>query len=127
MKESLIVAALTVAVAGMVNTGYAESAQRPNIVVVLVDDLRWDELGCCGHPFVRTPNIDRIAAEGARFRNAFSTTPLCSPVRTCLLTGLHTHHHGILDNTNRSEASQRLKTFPLALQQSGYDSGHQIR
>lgn len=77
----------------------AEARQRPNIVVVLVDDLRWDELGCSGHPFVRTPHIDRIAREGAQFRNAFCTTPLCSPVRACLLTGLHTHHHGILDNT----------------------------
>ncbi len=79
----------------------AENAARPNIVIVLVDDLRWDELGCAGHPTARTPNIDRIALEGMRFRNAFCTTPLCSPVRACLLTGLHTHHHGILDNTNR--------------------------
>ncbi|HAW32222.1 MAG TPA: acetylglucosamine-6-sulfatase, partial [Planctomycetaceae bacterium] len=54
---------------------------QPNIVVVLVDDLRWDELGCMGHPFVRTPHIDRISREGARFRNAFCSTPLCSPVR----------------------------------------------
>jgi len=99
-------------------------AERPNIVVVLVDDLRWDELGCSGHPFVRTPNIDRIAAQGARFRNAFSTTPLCSPVRACLLTGLHTHTHGVLDNTDHSEHSHRLKTFPLALQQSGYNTAY---
>lgn len=103
---------------------YAEADQRPNIVVVLVDDLRWDEIGCAGHPFVRTPNIDRIAREGARFRNAFCTTPLCSPVRACLLTGLHTHHHGILDNTNRSEQSHRLKTFPQVLQQNGYDTAY---
>jgi N-acetylglucosamine-6-sulfatase len=96
--------------------------KRPNIVVVLVDDLRWDEIGCAGHPFVRTPNIDRIASEGVRFRNAFCTTPLCSPVRACLLTGLHTHHHGILDNTNRSKQSHRLKTFPRALQRAGYDT-----
>ena len=97
---------------------------RPNIVFVLVDDLRWDELGCTGHPFVRTPNIDRIASEGVRFRNAFCSTPLCSPVRACLLTGLHTHHHGILDNTNRSQQSHQLKTFPLALQQSGYNTAY---
>lgn len=99
-------------------------AERPNIVVVLVDDLRWDELGCSGHPFVRTPNIDRIASQGARFRNAFCTTPLCSPVRACLLTGLHTHHHGVLDNTDHSEQSHRLRTFPLALQQSGYSTAY---
>ncbi len=98
----------------------AEPDRRPNIVVVLVDDLRWDEISCAGHAFVRTPNIDRIALEGARFRNAFCTTPLCSPVRACLLTGLHTHHHGILDNINRSEQSHRLKTFPQILQRNGY-------
>lgn len=101
-----------------------QAEPKPNIVVVLVDDLRWDELGCTGHPFARTPHIDRIANQGARFRNAFCTTPLCSPVRACLLTGLHTHHHGILDNTNRSETSHRLKTFPQALQKSGYETAY---
>ncbi len=102
----------------------ADKESAPNVVVVLVDDLRWDEIGCMGHPFVRTPNIDRIAREGARFRNAFCTTPLCSPVRACLLTGLHTHHHGILDNINRSEQSHKLKTFPQALQRAGYETGY---
>ncbi|QDT98646.1 sulfatase family protein [Gimesia aquarii] len=102
----------------------AEPAQRPNIVVVLVDDLRWDELGCMGHPFVRTPHIDRIANEGARFRNAFCSTPLCSPVRACLLTGLYTHNHGILDNVNRSQHSHTLKTFPHALQKAGYNTAY---
>lgn len=102
----------------------AQKTTRPNFVVVLVDDLRWDEISCMGHPFVRTPNIDRLANEGARFRNAFCTTPLCSPVRACLLTGLHTHHHGILDNVNRSKQSHTLKTFPQALQQGGYQTAY---
>ena len=97
---------------------------RPNMVVVLVDDLRWDELSCVGHPAVRTPGIDRIAREGARFRNAFATTPLCSPVRACLLTGLHTHNHGILDNLARNEQSHALPTFPRALQAAGYRTGY---
>ncbi len=56
-------------------------AARPNIVFILMDDVRWDELGCAGHPWARTPNIDRIAREGAQFQNAFMTTPLCSPSR----------------------------------------------
>jgi N-acetylglucosamine-6-sulfatase len=101
-----------------------EQKQRPNVIVVLVDDLRWDEIGCMGHPFVRTPNIDRIANEGARFRNAFCTTPLCSPVRACLLTGLHTHHHGILDNTDRSRLSHQLVTFPRLLHDNGYETAY---
>ncbi|MCA9192993.1 MAG: sulfatase [Planctomycetales bacterium] len=103
--------------------GYS-AAPAPNIIVILVDDLRWDEIGCAGHPFVRTPNIDRLANEGARFRNAFSTTPLCSPVRACLLTGMYTHHHGILDNTDRSSQSHQLTTFPWALHERGYETAY---
>jgi len=97
---------------------------RPNIVVILVDDLRWDELGCAGHPFVKTPHIDRIAREGTMAGNAFATTPLCSPVRASLLTGLYPHSHGIIDNTNRSAQSHRLKTFPGVLQRAGYETGY---
>jgi N-acetylglucosamine-6-sulfatase len=102
----------------------AVSADRPNVVVILVDDLRWDEISCAGHPFVRTPGIDRIAREGTRFRNAFCTTPLCSPVRASLLTGRYAHNHGIIDNTNRSEQSHKLVTFPRHLHDSGYETGY---
>jgi N-acetylglucosamine-6-sulfatase len=94
----------------------------PNIVFILVDDLRWDELGCSGHPFIKTPNIDRIAKEGAMFRNAFTTTPLCSPSRASFLTGRYANHHGITDNVDRSAASHKLVTFPALLKQSGYET-----
>lgn len=100
----------------------AAQAARPNIVVVLMDDLRWDELHCTGHPFAVTPNLDRIAAEGATFRNAFVTSPLCSPSRSCFLTGQYAHHHGITDNTDRSPASHRLPTFPRVLRDKGYET-----
>ena len=95
---------------------------RPNIVFILVDDLRWDELGIAGHPFIKTPNIDRIAHEGAMFRNAFMTTPLCSPSRASFLTGQYAHTHGIIDNVDRSAASYQLVTFPQLLHQAGYES-----
>jgi N-acetylglucosamine-6-sulfatase len=52
---------------------------KPNIIVVLVDDMRWDEFSAAGHAYIKTPSIDRIAKEGAYFKNAFCTTPLCSP------------------------------------------------
>jgi N-acetylglucosamine-6-sulfatase len=100
----------------------ADEPLRPNIVFILVDDLRWDDLGCAGHPFAQTPHIDRIAREGAQFRNAFATTPLCSPSRASILTGQYAHTHGIVDNTERSQQSHRLKTFPQALQQAGYET-----
>src|SRR5881397_1386958 len=80
----------------------AQEPPRPNIIFILMDDLRFDELGCVGHPFVKTPNIDRLAKEGAIFRNAFATTPLCSPSRGCFLTGLYAHSTGITDNIDRS-------------------------
>ena len=60
--------------------------------------------------------------EGVRFRNAFATTPLCSPSRASFLTGLYPHAHGIIDNTDRSAASHQLSTFPRQLQRGGYET-----
>jgi N-acetylglucosamine-6-sulfatase len=100
----------------------ARAAERPSFLVVVVDDLRLDDLGAYGHPFAATPHIDRIAREGARFRNAFATTPLCSPSRANLLTGLYLGRHGILDNTNRSARSHELVTFPRLLDEAGYQT-----
>ena len=88
-----------------------------------MDDLRWDEIRCAGHPFVETPNIDRIAGEGARFQNAFVTSPLCSPSRASFLTGLYAHSHGIVDNTERGAESHRLDIFPRRLHAAGYETG----
>jgi arylsulfatase A-like enzyme len=99
-----------------------KSASNPNIVFILIDDLRWDELGIAGHPYLKTPNIDRIGKEGAWFRNAFMTTPLCSPSRAGFLTGQYPHTNGIIDNVDRSAASHKLTTFPLLLHQSGYET-----
>jgi N-acetylglucosamine-6-sulfatase len=100
----------------------ATTSAKPNIIFVLVDDLRWDDLGCAGHPFSQTPNIDRVAREGAQFLNAFATTPLCSPSRASILTSQYAHTHGIIDNTERSKQSHRLKTFPQELQKAGYET-----
>lgn len=99
-------------------------ALRPNVVFILVDDLRWDELGCAGHPFVKTPHIDRIAREGLLCRNAFVVAPLCSPSRASFLTGRYPHAHGIIDNTNRSPRSYELITFPRMLHDAGYQTAY---
>ena len=98
--------------------------KRPNLVFVLMDDLRWDALGIAGHPFVKTPNIDRIGREGAQFLNNFTTTPLCSPSRASFLTGQYVHTHGVLDNTNHNELSHKLVTSAVHLQKAGYDTGY---
>ena len=97
--------------------------RRPNIILVVVDDLRWDELGVAGHPYVETPNIDRLAEEGITFSSAFHAVPLCSPNRASILTGQYPSRHGIIDNVARSLASHQLKTFPQALQPAGYTTG----
>jgi N-acetylglucosamine-6-sulfatase len=95
--------------------------RRPNIVFVLVDDMRWDDLRVGGHPFIETPHMDRLASEGARFTNAFATTPLCSPSRASFLTGQYPHTNGIIDNTARP--SHNLPVFPKELQRAGYRTG----
>jgi len=109
-------------VAGVATQGATAEAVRPNIVLIVVDDLRFDDIGAAGHPFAKTPNIDRLAREGARFLNAFATTPLCSPSRANILTGLYAHQHGIVDNTDRSASSHALATFPQGLERTGYET-----
>jgi arylsulfatase A-like enzyme len=96
-----------------------DAAARPNVVFVLIDDLRFDEID---YPFVELPNIQRLAREGVRFRNAFVTTPLCSPSRASFLTGQYAHTHGITDNTDRSPRSHELVTFPRLLHDAGYET-----
>jgi arylsulfatase A-like enzyme len=95
---------------------------RPNILFVLLDDLRWDTLGYAGHPHVKTPAIDRIAAEGVNFTNAFCTTSLCSPSRASLLSGVYAHRHGVTDNF--TEFPEALDSFPRSLQQAGYTTAY---
>ena len=74
------------------------SRKTPSVVFVLCDDIRAECLGCMGHPHLKTPNIDRLAAEGILFRNAFCTTSLCSPSRASILSGLYAHSHGVQNN-----------------------------
>jgi N-acetylglucosamine-6-sulfatase len=101
-----------------------KTARRPNLVVILVDDLRFDETGASGHPYMKTPHIDRLALEGARCTNAFHTTPLCSPNRACILTGQYASRHGIIDNVGRDAMSHRLPNYHLELKRLGYETAH---
>ncbi len=113
--------ALSILVVGKLPATEAKQS-RPNVVVVVVDDLRWDEFGAAGHPYLKTPNIDRLAREGARFANAFHAVPLCSPNRASLLTGQYASRHGITDNVARNRASHNLQIFPRTLQAGGYET-----
>ena len=102
----------------------AAEVDRPNIVFVITDDRRYDYLGCAGHPVLKTPHIDRIAREGAIFRNFFVVTPLCSPSRATFLTGLYPHAHRIINNDRigLDAISHTLVTFPRMLREAGYET-----
>ena len=103
----------------------ARAADRPNIVFVITDDQRWDAMSCAGHPFLKTPNMDRLAHEGAMFQNAFVTTPLCSPARSSFLTGQYVHTTGVIANgAAMNELGHRLITFPRLLKDAGYESAY---
>ncbi|MCH5375415.1 MAG: sulfatase-like hydrolase/transferase, partial [Planctomycetes bacterium] len=96
--------------------------KRPNVVFILTDDQRWDQLGCEGHPFLKTPHIDRLAAEGARFANMFVTTSLCSPSRASFMSGLYANTHGVVNNF--TDYPHNLASFPRRLQDSGYHTAY---
>ena len=98
--------------------------KRPNFLIILIDDLRFDEFGAGGHPYLKTPHIDRIAREGAIFERAFHTTPICSPNRASILTGQYASRHGIIDNVARDAASHRLPNYHLELKRLGYETAH---
>jgi len=98
--------------------------RRPNLIVILVDDLRFDEVGFCGHPYMKTPHTDRIGMEGVNFVNAFHTTPLCSPNRASIVTGQYASRHGVIDNVARDALSHRLPNYHVILQRLGYDTAH---
>lgn len=100
----------------------AADTVRPNILFVLCDDLRWDSLGCAGHPHIKTPHIDRLANEGVFFANAFCTTSLCSPSRASILSGLYAHTHGVTNNFTEFPAD--LPSFPRLLHDAGYETAY---
>ncbi len=93
---------------------------RPNLVVILSDDHRWDYLGSTGHPFIQTPTMDRLSEQGVAFDNAFVTTSLCSPSRASFLTGQYVHSHGVRNNI--SVWKDENVTVLELLEKEGYDT-----
>jgi len=94
------------------------SNSLPPILLFLTDQQRGDAMGCAGTPLVKTPNMDRIAAEGVRFSHACTVSPLCMPARASLVSGLYPHNHGMW--RNRGELPADDETFFHHLQRTGY-------
>ena len=101
----------------------AEAATRPNLVFFLVDDQRNDTLGCAGHPILLTPNVDRLAAEGVRFENAFVTTSICWVSRASILTGMWSRSHGSRERVDIVSADAASTIYPTMLRAAGYRTG----
>jgi len=96
---------------------------RPNILFFLVDDQRNNTLGCAGHPIVKTPNIDLLAAEGVRFQNMFVTTSICVVSRASILTGMVARSHSIPTDVPSVAPKTTEALYSVLLRQAGYRTG----
>jgi arylsulfatase A-like enzyme len=119
---------------GCTDAGSVSEPEPPNIIYMLADDLGYGELGSYGQSRIRTPHLDRIAAEGIRFTQHYSGSPVCAPSRATLLTGYHTGHTkvrdnfelgGFLDEEERGQMPLDPGTFTVGrmLQEAGYVTG----
>ena len=108
----------------------ANRPERPNIIVIYADDLGYGDLGCYGHPSIRTPHLDRMAAEGMRFTDFYSAAEVCTPSRAALLTGRYPIRSGmchnqyrVLRNNSAGGLPAEEATLPELLQRQGYATG----
>ena len=114
----------------MLGGACALAQTRPNVLVILTDDQRWDALGVVQrelgeralYPWFKTPNLDRLASEGVRFANTFVTTSLCSPGRATLLSGRYARSHKVLNNF--TEYPNDLPSYPRCLKEAGYETAY---
>ncbi|MCX5672147.1 MAG: sulfatase-like hydrolase/transferase, partial [Planctomycetota bacterium] len=101
----------------------APSLRRPNFIVILCDDLGYGDLACFGHPAIKTPNLDRLAADGMRLTECYSAAPVCSPSRAGLLTGRCPIREGIADwipNNSPIHLKKEAVTVARLLKSAGY-------
>jgi arylsulfatase A-like enzyme len=107
--------------------GYVSAANRsvdkPNIIFIIVDDMGWADLGCYSSRQIKTPNIDKMAAEGIRFTQAYSGCTVCAPARSVLMTGLHMGHTPVRGNTGGIPIGENDVTVAEVLKRAGYATG----
>jgi len=100
--------------------GFTQSVKRPNIVIIISDDHALSTIGAYGARYGATPNIDKIARQGAVFKNAFVNNSICAPSRATLLTGKYSHANGLKDNRDVFDAKQDI--FPRRMKDAGYQT-----
>ena len=101
----------------------SHAASKPNIIYLMLDEWGYFESGHMGHRDLVTPSIDRLAAEGMRFTNAYAGAPVCGPTRCVLLTGLHSGHTSMRINDGFSPIREREPTLASMLKKHGYATG----
>ncbi|WP_413105370.1 sulfatase-like hydrolase/transferase [Streptomyces sp. Inha503] len=124
--RGLAAAGLGGAVSTAASADVAEAGAKPNIIVVLIDDLARRELGCYGNTFNETPHMDRLAADGIRFEAGYAAAPVCSPTRASIMTGQYPARVGItefLGATGDDFLPTSYQTLPETLRDAGYRTG----
>src|SRR5262245_27576185 len=127
MKRFSLVITLLLVACLAVHAADPQSISKPNIIFILADDLGYGDLGCYGQTKIRSPNLDRMAAEGMRFRQFYTGCPVCAPSRCTLMTGKHLGHATVRDNMQRApglEGQHRMEpgtvTMAQLLKSAGY-------
>jgi arylsulfatase A len=141
-RQALVVLACAVAILGglISEVRASEADPRPNVILVMLDDLGWADLGCYGSQFHKSPQIDRLAKEGMRFTQAYAAAPVCSPTRAALMTGkcparlhvtdwlpgnpLSDPRHRFIHPKTEHQLSLAEVTLAERLQAAGYATGH---
>lgn len=111
------------AAAGTASIARAQAGRRPNIVFIMADDLGYGDLGCYGPKKIRTPNIDRLAAEGLKFTQAYAGCTVCAPSRSVLMTGFHMGHTSVRSNPGGVPLIDSDFTVAEMLKKAGYATG----
>ena len=109
--------------APLVDSADAADSRRPNIIFIMADDLGYGELGCYGQKKIRTPHIDKLAAEGMRFTQCYAGSNVCAPSRSVLMTGLHTGHTPVRANGLGKYLHDGDVTTAEVLKRAGYATG----
>ena len=107
---------------GFLSTGLCGEIEKPNVVLVMADDQGWGQVGYNGHPHLKTPHLDAMAASGIRFSRFYAAGPVCSPTRASVLTGRTHNRTGV--PTHGKRLCLQEKTLAQALKQAGYTTAH---